>query len=262
MSKALPNLQLFLFLIFLSLIFLLLDNFHFFDFAKKLAYFITNPISFSIYKINQSISRQFYFISAARQSSQENKALKEQIGTLLSENAKIRQKLAELEAQVTQEKFINSKTYNLIAARPIGLSRYLNIDKGTDSGLKVGQAVVFKDNFVGRIVNISPALASIQLLQDPDSKIAAFSQGLEGKAKGVLLGQFGTDLIMDKILHEEKINEGDLVYSEGTEGFLPRGLILGKVISVAERENEVFKQAKVRPVFDIRDLELVFVIQE
>lgn len=262
MSKAIPNLQTFLLLIFISLIILFLDSFKVLDFAKRIAFYITNPISFSIYKINQSISNQFYFISAARQSSQENKALKEQIGALLSENAKIRQKLAELETQVSQEKFLNSKTYNLVPARPIGLSRYLNIDKGGDSGLKLGQAVVFKDNFVGKVVNISPSNSSIQLLQDPDSKIAAFSQGLGGRAKGILLGQFGTDLILDKILHEEKITEGDLVYSEGTEGFLPRGLILGKVVSVQEREHEVFKQAKVRPVFDIRDLELVFVIVE
>lgn len=262
MSKAIPNLQTFLLLLFLSLLILFLDSFKALDFAKRITFYVTNPISFSIYNINQTVSKQFYFISESRQSSQENKALKEQIGALLSENAQIRQKLAELEAQVSQEMSLSSKTYNLIPARPIGLSRYLSIDKGGDSGLKVGQAVVFKDNFIGRIVNTAPNSASIQLLQDPDSKIAAFSQGLGGRAKGVLLGQFGTDLIMDKILHEEKIAEGDLVYSEGTEGFLPRGLILGKVVSVAERENEVFKQAKVRPVFDIRDLELVFAIAE
>jgi len=63
-------------------------------------------------------------------------------------------------------------------------------------------------------------------------------------------------------LHEEKITEGDLVYSEGTEGFLPRGLILGRVTQVRELQNEVFKQAKIKPIFDVRDLELVFLIQE
>jgi len=92
--------------------------------------------------------------------------------------------------------------------------------------------------------------------------MAAFSQGLEGVAKGVLVGQFGTESLLDKILHEETIKAGDLVYSEGTEGNLPRGLILGKVVEVKGEENEVFKQAKVVPVFDIRDLELVFVIIE
>lgn len=262
MSKVIPNLQLFLTFTFLSFIILLLDNFHLLDFAKSGAFYITNPVSFGIYRTYQNVSRQFFFIYAARLSSQENKALKEQIGTLLSENAKLKQHLAELEAQISQNEFLGPKTYNLIPARPIGLSRYLKIDQGEDNGIKVGEAVVFKDNFVGKVVSVSPKAATIQILADPASKIAAFSQGLGGRAKGILIGQFGTDLNLDKILHEEKIAIGDLVYSEGTEGFLPRGLILGKVVQVLERENEVFKQAKVREVFDIRDLELVFVIRE
>ena len=55
---------------------------------------------------------------------------------------------------------------------------------------------------------------------------------------------------------------GDLVYTEGIEEYLPRGLILGKITKVLMRENEVFKSAKIQPNFDIRDLELVFVIAD
>ncbi len=262
MNRVISNLQLFLFLGFLSFIILGLDTFHILDFAKRLTSFVTNPISFGIYKTYQDISRQFYFIYAARFSAQENKALKEQIAELISENAKSRKSLAELQTQISQEKSLDPNTYNLIPARPIGLSRYLKIDKGSDSGIKEGAAVVYKDNFVGKVIQVSPSSSNVQLLEDPESKISAFSQGLGGRARGILLGQFGSDLLLDKILHEEKIAVGDLVYSEGLEGFLPRGLVLGKVVSVNERENELFKQAKVNEVFDIKDLELVFVIKD
>lgn len=197
-----------------------------------------------------------------RLSSRENKALKEQINKLLSENAKLRKDLAETRVLVSQAAHLDPSTYNLTAARPVGAGRYLKIDKGADSGIKTGEAVVFNDNYIGKIIQVSEKSANIQLLSDPDSKVAAFSQGLETHAKGILIGQFGSEILMDKILHEEKINEGDLVYSEGTEGFLPRGLILGRVVQVLEQPTQVFKQAKVKPVFDIRDLELVFVIRE
>lgn len=262
MNRIISNLQLFSLLTFLSVLIMVFDNFHFFDFAKRFASFVTNPISFGIYKTYQDISRQFYFVYAARFAAQENKALKEQIAELISENAKSRKTLAELQTQISQEKSLDPNTYNLIPARPIGLSRYLKIDKGSDSGIKEGAAVVYKDNFVGKVIQVSPASSNVQLLEDPESKISAFSQGLGGRARGILLGQFGNDLLLDKILHEEKIAIGDLVYSEGLEGFLPRGLVLGKVVSINERENELFKQAKVREVFDIKDLELVFVIKD
>ncbi|MBI2039822.1 rod shape-determining protein MreC [Candidatus Microgenomates bacterium] len=262
MSKILPNLQAFLTLTLLSLLILALDGWQFLNWPKAVTFYITNPISFGLYRNSQLVGKQFYFIFSARFAAQQNSALKEQIGQLISENATLRKKLAEIEALLSQQQVIDPKTYNLLPARPIGLGRYLKIDKGLSSGIKIGQAVVFKDNYIGRIFQVSQNGASIQLLADPDSKVAAFSQGLEGRAKGILVGQFGLELLLDKILHEENIKVGDLVYTEGTEGYLPRGLILGSVTEVLERENEVFKQAKVGAVFDIRDLELVFVIIE
>lgn len=261
MSKAIPNLQLFLLLIFISLLSLSLDKLGLLDVAKRSLLYLTNPISFGIYKSYQDITNQFYFIFTVRFAAQENKALKEQLGQLISENATLRKRLTETESLVEQQNFLDPATYNLMAARPIGQERYLKIDKGSDHGIKAGQAVVFKDNYIGKIINISPQSANVQLLYDPDSKVAAFSVGLERRSRGIVIGQFATDIVMDKILHEEKVEVGDLVYSEGTEGFLPRGLVLGRVTQVLEQPNEVFKQAKVKPIFEIRDLEVVFVIK-
>lgn len=257
-----PNLKLLLILISASMLILILDLFNLLTFPKIGLSFLTNPISFGLYHTNQNLGRQFYFIFQARFAAQENRALKEQIGKLLSENANLRKNLAETQSLLSQDKYLDPATYNLVPARPIGIARYLKIDKGSQSGIKLNQAVVFNGNFVGKIVQVSPTTSNVQLTSDPDSKVAAFSQGLEGKAKGVLIGQFGTDILMDKILHEEKIKDGDLVYSEGTEGFLPRGLILGKATKVLEQPSQIFKQAKVIANFDIRDLELVFVIVE
>lgn len=262
MSKAIPNLQTFLSLLFAALLIVVLDTTGILKLPKQVAFYVTNPISFGLYKSYNNIQRQFYFIFEARFAAQENIALKEQIGNLLSENAGLRKRLAEAEATNSQGDYIDARTYNLAPARPIGLGRYLKIDQGLSSGIEQNQAVVVNDNYIGKIIQVSEKGSLVQLLTDPDSKVAAFSIGKEGKAKGVLSGQFGTDLLMDKILHEEKIEAGDLVYSEGTEGNLPRGLILGRVIEVLELPNEVFKQAKVEQIFDIRDLELVFVIIE
>lgn len=262
MGKVIPNAQLFLLLIFLSLFLIVLDNFKILNLPKKWSYYLTNPVSFGIYRTNQFFKRQFYFVFSSRSAAQENKALKEQVGQLLSENAGLRRKLSEVDSLLEQNQSLDPKTYNLISARPIGITRFLKIDKGLSSGLKLGEVVVFKDNYIGRIVKISEGSSDIQMITDPESKIAAFSQNTEGKARGVVTGVFGTESVMDKILHEEAIKEGDLVYSEGTEGFLPRGLVIGRVLEVIDNKSLPVKQARLKPVFDIRDLELVFIIQE
>lgn len=261
--RTVPFLQLFLGLILLSLAIFGLDSVRFLSLPKSALYFVTNPISLGLYKTSQGVGKQFYFVFAARFAAQENKALKEQLGTLTTENADMRRKLAEMETQLQQDQKLDPATYKTIAARPIGADeRFLKIDQGSNDGVKVGEAVVFKDNFVGRIVSVSEKGASVMLTSDPESKVGAFSLDKDGKAKGILVGQFGTELIFDQILHEEPIQKGDLVYSQGTEGYLPRGLVLGEVSEVLNREHEVFKQAKVKQLFDAKDFDLVFVIQE
>lgn len=262
MSKAVPHFQLLLTLILLSVLLWGLDLLGWLNLPKAGLFYLTNPISLQLYRTRQTVAQQFNFIFAARFAAQENTALKVQLGDLLLENANLRDALAETQALVEQQTDFSPQTYNLITARPIGLSRYLLIDKGTEDGVREGKAVVFKNNLLGKVMSVSPKRANIQLITDPDFKLSAFSLNKEGKARGIVAGQFGTYLLMDKILHSEPLEKDDLVYSEGLESYLPRGLILGQVSEVLEKQNQVFKQAKLVPVFDIQNLELVFVVSD
>ena len=188
-------------------------------------------------------------------------ALKEQLAGLVLDKARIQRELNELTALSNQESTLLPRAYSLIPTRVIGVGRYLILDHGTDKNLQPGQAVLYKDQYVGVVRVVSGNTSQVLLPSDPDSKLSVFSQGEAGRSQGILIGQFGSEMLMDKILHQEPINIGDLVYSEGLEGELPRGLIIGKVSQVFTRENEVFKQAKVEGVFDTKNLDVVFVME-
>lgn len=251
-----------LILVLVSLVIMVLDFYKVLNMPKGVFQQVTVPIQYGLFKSYLGVSRQFEFVVAARQAAQENKAKSEQMAQILSENANLRKKLAEAQSFLDQKQALSDKTFNLIPARPVGFSRFLNIDKGSDDGLKVNQAVVFKDNFIGLLKEVDPRRSRVILGTDPDLKISGFSQSDSGKARGVLIGQFGSEMLLDKILHEEPIKVGDLVYSEGQELDIPRGLVLGQVSEVIQKDNEIFKQAKVKPVFEVGDLELVFVVGE
>ena len=246
----------------ISVSLVLLDLFQLLSIPKGILQQVTIPIQYGLYKSSNNVSRQLEFVLQARQAAQENKAKSEQMAQILSENANLRKKLDEARSFLAQEKALSEQTFNLTPARPIGFARFLNIDKGSNDGIKPNQAVVFKDNFIGRVKEVDPKKSRIILGSDPDSRISAFSQSEDGKAKGILVGQFGSEMLLDKILHEEPVKVGDLVYSEGQEVEIPRGLILGQVSEVIQKDNEIFKQAKVKSVFEIGDLELVFVVGE
>jgi rod shape-determining protein MreC len=260
LGSILSNLKTFALLAFISILLIFADNLTLLNLPKRALQFVAVPIQLGLYKSSQGVAKQFEFITTARRAAQEHKAQQEQLAQILSENANLRRKLAETQGFLDQQRSLDPKTYSQVTARPISFSRYLKIDKGSVDGLKVNMPVVYKDNYLGQIKEVSPATSLVILSSDPDSKIAAFSQGDAGKARGVLAGQFGSEMLLDKILHQEPIKAGDLVYSEGTEGTLPRGLVLGQVSQVLDRPNEIFKQAKVKEVFNVNDLDIVFVV--
>lgn len=260
MKGFLVDLRQLLFLLLIGLVLFLADNRGLLNLPKALLQNISSPIQYGLYKTSLVFTRQFDAVVRARNAAKEKQALEEQLAVILSENANLRRKLAEAQAITAQNTALDPQTYPTIKARPIGFARYLVIDRGSEDGLKVGQPVVYKDNLLGEVKVLSPKQAQVQLITDPDSKVAAFVSNGAGKARGVLSGQFGSEMLMDKILHGESIATKDLVYSEGTEGRFPRGLILGQVTQVNDPQNQVFKQAQVKPVFTVGDLDLVFVI--
>jgi rod shape-determining protein MreC len=261
MKVLLIDLKLFLLLTLICGVILITGKIGILEFPLKLIQTLTIPIQYGFYKTGQNTLSQFNFIFLARSSFQENVALKKQLSEVINDKALLSKKLKETEELVDQYNKLNPETYDLLPARVISSVRYLTLDKGLSDGLKGNESVVYKDNYIGKIQNVSPKISQVLLVTDPESKIAVFSQGESGRSKGIIQGQFGSELLMDKILHQEVIEKNDIVYSEGTEGLLPKGLIIGRVTEVLERQNEVFKQAKVEPVFNAVDLDNVFIIK-
>lgn len=261
MKIILFDFKLFVILIIFSVLLFAFDNFGLLNFPKGILQTFTTPVQYGLYKSSNNIKNQFSFIVTARYSSLENKALKQQLALISAENAVLQKKVKDVEDLIDQYNKLNPQTFDLLPARVLGVERYVIIDKGLNDGVTEGQVVVYKDNYLGKTKNVTPKTSQVILATDPESKIAVFSQGSMGRAKGILTGKFGSEMLMDKILHEEIVNVGDLVYSEGTEGKLPKGLVMGKVVQVLERQNEIFKQAKIEPIFKLVDLDSVFLIK-
>lgn len=262
MQSILADFRLFTILVIIAILLICFDGLNVFSLPKSLVQYITSPLQYGIYHGGLGLKTQFEFVYMARKASQENVALRQQMGGLLTENATLRKDLTEKNAMLVQGDTLNPTNYHLIPARTLGLTRYLLIDRGSDDGIKVDQPVIYKDAYIGQIREVSQKKSTVILLSDPDSKIASFVSSQDGKAKGLLIGQYGSEILLDKVLHSEPMAVNDLIYSDGTEGILPRGLVLGQVQEIIQKDNDVFKQAKVKSIFNVADLDVVFVITD
>ncbi len=196
--------------------------------------------------------------------------LARQNASLTRENAALRQRLAaDAETRSDNELLRNQLGLNVAAPlrqvaaevvlfAPDSYRQFVTINKGAKAGVGVGMAVMSEGVLIGTIADVQPTAARIMLVTDPEFKLAAKDQ--DTGATGILRGQLGRGLILEKIGQTDAVKPGDSVTSAGLGGLVPAGLLIGKVQSVNTRANVVFQSAQVETDFRVNSLRFVYVV--
>ncbi|MFQ5696015.1 MAG: rod shape-determining protein MreC, partial [Terriglobia bacterium] len=123
----------------------------------------------------------------------------------------------------------------LLAARVINASfastsRTVLIDRGHDDGLRPNMVALTPEGVVGKVVNVFPGTARVLLVTDSRSGVGVelAASGL----KGVLKGNGGSLCRLEYIPAEEFVPEGASLVTSGQDQLFPRGLPVGRVVSV------------------------------
>jgi rod shape-determining protein MreC len=147
----------------------------------------------------------------------------------------------------------------VVGTEPNPYLRYVTINVGTLQGVEIGMPAVSGGAvLVGRIAQVGPRTAKIELLTDPDSSVVALLQ--TSRVTGLVVGQPDGTLHMEYIPQEENVDVGDIVLTSGLGGVMPKELVIGQVTEVQKLESALFQTAIVRPAIDFSRLELVLVI--
>lgn len=136
--------------------------------------------------------------------------------------------------------------------------RTMIIDRGSDSGLREGMAVLGADGIAGQIVKVAPTTARVLLLTDHASGISATIQ--RSRARGVVKGKGEGLCSLEFTTREEDVKVGDMVVSSGIGGVFPKGLPVGEVTMVKRGEYGIFQTVSIRPSVNIAHLEEVLVV--
>lgn len=172
--------------------------------------------------------------------------MKLELKQLTQENAKLR---TQLEAPFPP-------SYKFVPAQVIGVSRYMEIDGGSDQGIKVGQIVADGKTLVGKIVQSAPRRSKIMLVADPDFRVPAVTSR---DTRGEVTGQSGQVITLSKVLQKDPLFLDDQVMTAGDE-ITPPNLLVGKVTYITAEEAATYKQAKITPLINFDREKFVFVI--
>ena len=204
-------------------------------------------------------------IADYRRLRRRNADLEEALAIYQAELAQFREKAAaydRLAALLDYDRFGPEDhqyvTCDVIGVDTAGFVNAIQINCGWRDGLDLLDPVVTELGLVGRVVKLSATGAEVQLLTDPNSAVNARLQTT--REDGVVRGQLTGDLIMSFLPLDAEVQEGDLVMTNGLGQTLPAGLVVGRVLSVAISENELYQEARVRSLVDFGRLEIVQVI--
>ena len=232
---------------------------------EDLAQYIVGPVQRSIAGLVGGTGDLFSTFRDARQLREENRRLQAENNQLVTENIHLKEFESENATLRDLLKFTrNNPNYVTLTADVIGRdpSPYLGsiiISAGEDRGLKLGMPIITVGSaLVGRVIQVNPRTAKVQLLMDVSSAVNALIQN--SRATGLVKGQPDGTLIMDFIPLEEKANPGDIVLTSGLGGELPRALVIGTVTDVTKRDIDLFQSATLKPAVDLNRLEVVQVI--
>jgi rod shape-determining protein MreC len=194
----------------------------------------------------------------------ENELLRQQVRAL-SETGRENLRLSEL---------LNLKehtAHRTIAARVIGRDasnwwKSIQIDRGSDDGLRENMAVLNADGLIGKTVSVTAGESRVLLLLDPNCKVSAFLQDSRepGVAQGVEAAfTTGRRCVMTYVNRNAKIKEGETVISSGLGGVFPKGIAIGTAVRAQlNSQTGMYQDVEVRTAVDFHRLEEVLVIVE
>lgn len=184
---------------------------------------------------------------------------------LITENQQLRQQLLEkaasvqIQAAMSQE---NQRLRNLLEAtegrayhfrfaemQRVDLDPFAHkvwIDRGTDEGVVIGQAVIDGLGIVGQVEDVHRHFSTVRLISDPDHALPV--QINRTGLRTVAFGTGGTRyLLMPNVPLQADVSPGDLVVTSGLGDRFPPGFPVGEVENVSRDSGETFATVYLRP---------------
>lgn len=141
--------------------------------------------------------------------------------------------------------------------------RSLLLDRGSEDGLEVGQAVVQGRVFVGTVAQVSAHTARVQLVTDPYARLEVAIRTSDGtRATAYVRGGPGESLPLRNLrgaagLH---VRPGDSVLTSNADERVPAGLVVGYVVAAADEDLDAISDVRVRPSLDLERSTTVLVL--
>jgi rod shape-determining protein MreC len=181
--------------------------------------------------------------------------------------ASLEREITELQAVLDLRSTIRFSSVAVqVIARDFDIGRRLVvIDRGTRDGIQVGDVVIGAGNtLAGRVIEVSDASAQVRLMSDPEFSVTA--EIASTGAIGLIKGRGANPLAFEDIDSLREVPIGAEVTTSGIElsqtlrSAFPRGLSIGRVVTLSDQAGAVIKSAEVESILELDAARTLLVI--
>jgi len=245
-----------IFLIFLSLIFLILGKIDF-----KAVNYVKISIKEIVYRSSFVVSVPENYLKKTYQAIQSH-------FVIYDDYFEIKSEIKELKQQKTLDKFIVQENERLkkiiddyleesevqvakiIIDKDSPFLKSLIVNKGSKNNIKLGMAVLDGSYLIGKVIEVNYLTSRILLLSDLNSKIPVIIE--PGSFQSILSGTGKNHGIIQYLKESYSIEGDSTVYTSGAGGLFKAGIPIGRI-----KKNELNEEKKVEFLSDFSQLRFV-----
>jgi rod shape-determining protein MreC len=184
-----------------------------------------------------------YFL--LRSVRDENNRLKADLDKVKMENQYLRTQVNTADRAKALAIFQHSTQSKTLAAHVIGNTtgssgKVVFVDRGSQSGVEKGMAVITPDGIVGKVIAVFPTASQVMLITDPAFAAGVISE--KHRVHGTLKGQGNSSVMIDYVQNEKTVEQGEWFYTSGDDRIFPKGLPVGiaDVIRAGVTSKEIY----------------------
>jgi rod shape-determining protein MreC len=198
------------------------------------------------------------------------RALREENKRLQLETTTLKRRLEQLQDQALETQRLErllamrqASRAEFLTARVVGKDatnwfKTILLDRGSLEGIRRNQPVLAPDGLVGRVVEVTPSSARVQLLTDPVSAVGGLIQ--RTRVTGIVSGNLGAGARVRYLPLMADVAVGDEVLTSGMGGVFPKGILIGRITSVERKSGALFQEATLQSAVDLSRLEEVLIL--
>lgn len=224
---------------------------------------LTSPLSsigVSAGSLAASASTSIEDLTADGQSMSQLKESNATLAQMAVELEEYRQEATRLEGLIGLH---DAYGFTSVSAHVTGYSsdsynHVITLDVGSASGVSAGLPVMGSTGVVGQVISVTPYTSQVRLLDDAQSGVACMLQ--KSRSEGIVNGSVEGVLTLDGVDESVDVKEGEAVITTGLGGGYFRGLVIGVVSKVEQRQGDATRTIVVSPNASFDDISEVMVV--